>query len=288
MRKTALAAVCGFVLAGAGAMAQTGADYLDITRVQVRADKGKEFEDSIKKLVEVNRKYKGDHWIAMSTEYGDFGGFSFSSTRENYAAVETGMGAFQKALKEGLGPMGDKLMRDISSYSASGYNQLRHRRWDLSVHPPSSAAELYKMVGQTRWIRTLRLDVKPGANFQYIDAWKPFQAELAKISPPVTVLVSESSTGTPAIFVAIYYKSWAEMDAGAAALPNALASQAYQNLMRVTQNTISMSNWEIHRLRPQLSYPPDEIASADPAFWNPKPAPPAAPKPKTTEQAMKK
>src|SRR5947207_806263 len=39
------------------------------------------------------------------------------------------MGAFQKALQEGLGPMGDKLMRDLAAFSTSGHNELRHRRW---------------------------------------------------------------------------------------------------------------------------------------------------------------
>ena len=48
MRRVLTAGVCGFVLTSACAMAQTGADYLDMTRVQVRGDKSKEFEDAIK------------------------------------------------------------------------------------------------------------------------------------------------------------------------------------------------------------------------------------------------
>jgi hypothetical protein len=77
MRKIVTAAVCGFVLMGASAMAQMPAEFLDITHVQVRSDKGKEFEDAIKKLADVNRRYKGDRWIALTTEYGDFGQYSF-------------------------------------------------------------------------------------------------------------------------------------------------------------------------------------------------------------------
>ena len=198
MRQTAMAPVCGFVLTSACAMAQTGADYLDMTRVTVRGDKTKEFEDTVKKLVEVNRKYKGDRWVALSTEYGDFGGYTFSSTRENLAAVETGMGAFAKALKEGLGPMSDKIMRDLASFSASGHNELRHRRWDLSVNKPSSSEDLLKTIAQTRWIRVLTVNLKPGRAGEYIQAWKPFMAELERVSPPVPVLVSESNTGAPA------------------------------------------------------------------------------------------
>jgi hypothetical protein len=262
-------------------MAQTGADYLDLTRVQVRGDKSKEFEDAVKKMAEVNRKYKGDRWVALSTEYGEFGGYSFSSTRENMAAVETGMGAFRKALKEGLGPIGDKLMRDFFAYSASGHSELRHRRWDLSVNAPSSSEQLSKMVAKTRWIRTLTLNMKPGRNLEYIEAWKPFKEELQKVSPPVPILVSESSTGPPAIFVGVYYQSWAEMDAGAPGVQRAVESQAYRGLTKASQETVEASRWEILRIRPELSCPPDEVIQADPAFWKPKPAPAATPKTKT-------
>jgi len=281
MRKIVTAAVCGFVLMGASAMAQMPAEFLDITHVQVRSDKGKEFEDAIKKLADVNRRYKGDRWVALTTEYGDFGQYSFSSTRDKMADVETGMTAFQKALKEGLGPMGDKLMRDLSAYSASGYTEIRHRRWDLSVNAPSSGEEMLKMVAQTRWIRTLTLRLRPGRNMEYVAAWKGFREELQKITPAVPILVSEANTGAPAIFAGVYYKSWAEMDAGAASVQRALQSAAYEHLTKVTQETVQSSKWEILRIRSELSCAPDEVVAADPAFWKPKPAPAAAPKPKT-------
>jgi hypothetical protein len=279
MQRVVTAAFCGVML-GACAMAQvTGADYLDLTRVQVRGDKTKEFEDTIKKMVDANRKFKGDRWIALSTEYGDFGGYSFSSTRENFAAVEAGQGAFMNALKEGFGPLSEKIMRDVSAFSASGYGELRRRRWDLSVNAPSSKDEMLKMVAQTRWIRTLTLDMKPGHTAEYIEAWKPFGDELRKASPAVPTLVSESSTGAPRLFVGVYYKSWAEMDASSSGVQRAIASGAYEHLMKVTQDSVSASKWEILRIRPDLSCAPDEVVAADPGFWKPKP--PAPPKPKT-------
>jgi hypothetical protein len=273
-------AVCGLVLASACAIAQTGADYLDLTRVQVKGDKTKEFEDAIKKMAEMNRKYKGDRWVALSTEYGEFGGYSFSSTRQNMAAVETGIGAFQKALKEGMGPLAEKLMRDLSAYSVSGHAELRHRRWDLSVNTPSTPEELAKMVAKTRWIRALTLEMKPGRNMEYIQAWKPFREELQKVSPAVPILVSEATTGPPAIFVGVYYQSWAEMDAGAPGVQKAVESRAYQGLTKVMQDSVASSRWDILRIRPELSCPPDEVIQADPAFWKPKAAPAAAPKAK--------
>jgi len=96
-----------------------------------------------------------------------------------------------------------------------------------------------------------------------------------------------SSTGSPALFVGVYYKSWAEMDAGTPGVQRAVESQAYQSLMRVTQDAVAASRWEILRIRPELSCPPDEVVQADPAFWKPKPAPTAVPKPKTETAEMK-
>ncbi len=278
MRTRLFAAVCGLALPIGSAMAQPAPSYLDIGRAQVRPDKSKEYEDGVKKLVAANRKFKGDRWIALSVEYGETGTILFSAARENMGAIETGIETFMKALTDGLGPMGDKLMRDLGAWSTSYHTEIRRRRWDLSVHAPSTAADLYKMVGQSRWIRSLKLDIKPGKALEYIAAWKPFQAELAKMQPPVTVLVSESVTGTPAIFIVTYHKSMAEIDTAIASSQAAYASDAYQNLARATGNTVNMSNWEIFRVRPDLSYPPDEIANADPAFWNPKPAAPLRPK----------
>ena len=287
MRRIVTAAVCGIVLTGACALAQTGGDYLDLTRVQVRGEKSKEFEDTIKKMVEVNRKYKGDRWVALSTAYGEFGGYSFSSARENLAAVETGMNMFEKAMKEGLGVLGDKLMRDLAAYSASGRNELRRRRWDLSVNAPSTAEDRAKMVAKTRWIRALTVDLKPGHNLDYVQAWKPFKDELQKVTPAVPILVSESSTGSPALFTSVYYQSWAEMDAGSAGIQKAVESGAYQRFMKVSQDSVAASRWDVLRMRPELSCPPDEVIQADPTYWKPKVAAAAMPKAKADTAAKK-
>ena len=288
MFKTLGIALCALTVVTGSAVAQALPEYLDIGRVQVRGDKTKEYEDSIKKMAEVNRKYKGDRWIALGTEYGDFGTLTFSSSRENLAAVETAAGAFMKALTEVLGTMGDKLLRDLGAWSSSYHTELRHRRWDLSVNAPSNAADLAKVVGESRWVRLLKVDLKPGKNPEYIDAWKGFQTELAQVQPRVTALVSEASTGTPALYVAVYYKSLAEMDAQVAGARKALASESYQNLTRVTGNTVSMSNWELNRIRPELSCPPDEIVNVDPTFWKPKPTPAAKPKLDTADRKAAK
>jgi hypothetical protein len=89
------------------------------------------------------------------------------------------------------------------------------------------------------------------------------------VTPPITALFQESVTGTPALHVVLYYKSMAQMDSEAPALQKALASPAYGNLMKASGDAITMSNWDIHRVRPDLSNPPEGIVNVDPAFWKP-------------------
>jgi hypothetical protein len=258
--------LCVLAIAGL-ASAQNRSVYQEVSTAHVKMERVKDWEDNVHKLIDVNRRLKGDTWITLQTEFGDSGAFLISTARRDMASVQSGMEAFMRALKEGMGPTADKVMRDLASQTNSFKSELRRRRWDLSVHAPEDAAGNQKMVGQSRWIRTVRVDVKPGRASEYIEAWKKFQAELEKVSPPVTALVSESVTGRPALTVAIYHKSMAEMDEQNAGVQKAVASPAYANLMKVSGEAVSMTNWEIHRVRPDLSNPPEGIINADPSFW---------------------
>src|SRR5689334_21120299 len=178
--------------------------YLDITRAQVKSDRVGQFEEAGRKIVDLNRRLKGDRWIALQTEYGDSGTYMFSSSRENLAAIETGAEAFMRAMKEGMGPMAMKFLQDTTGNTNSFKSEIRRRRWDLSVHPPADTAAMNELIGHTRWIRTIKIDVKPGRQGEYIEAWKQFQGELNQASPPITAIVSESATGTPTMWVATY------------------------------------------------------------------------------------
>jgi hypothetical protein len=272
MRKPVAAALCGLTLMAGAATAQTGMDLLDVMKVRIHYDKMPEYEDAVRKLAEVNHKNKGDHWIAYTTEYGDRDTYYFASPRADMAAIETGSAAFENALKEGMGPAGSKLMNDLFADSVSVVAQLRRRRWDLSVHPPGDAAEMLKTVAQSRWIETYQADIKPGKATEFAEGWKPFQAEINKVYPMVSVWASESVTGPSTFYFAIYYKNLAEMDSVRASLATALGSAAYRQLMESLSADAGQGKWEIYRLRPDLSCVPDELAAADPAFWKPKPA----------------
>jgi hypothetical protein len=46
-------------------------DYLDVYIVKVKPEKLADFQALTKKWIDANRRFNGDHWIAMETVYGD-------------------------------------------------------------------------------------------------------------------------------------------------------------------------------------------------------------------------
>jgi hypothetical protein len=279
MRNVLLAALCGAALLGIPGLAQD-VEYIDTYQVKVRPEKLGDYEKNVHKVIDLNRK-KGDRWIAYSTDYGDVGSIYFASIRPSMADIEAGGKAFEDSLK---GPAGQKLMYDLIGASSEAKGEIRRRRWDLSVNVPGTREERLKAVGTSRFIRAIRVQVRPGRFGEYLEAWKPWQKELGTV-PGLSAWVSTSVTGpTTAFVVASYFKSFAEMDTLDAAVQKALRSPAYAAFQKTTAPMITEAKWEIHRLRPDLSCPPDELIALDPAFWKPKPMAVAKPKPAEPEK----
>jgi hypothetical protein len=271
MFRALVAGMCGLLLFVAGAAAQPQGGLIDLTKVKVRPDKMYEYEAAVKRLVDVNQKNNGDRWIAFSTEYGDAGTLYFAAPRANMAAVEAGLGAFEKALGQGLGAAeSQKLIQDLNSASLSLQSEIRRPRADLGVNMPPGMTDRMNAVGHARWIRTLKVEMKPGKVPEFKNHWTAFQSELAKATPKVSLWVSQSVTGPSVLYFSSYFKSMAEMDAADAAMQTAGASQAYADLQRAAADLSSGAAWEIYRLRPELSCPPDEVVAMDPDFWKPK------------------
>ena len=60
------------------------------------------------------------------------------------------------------------------------------------------------------------------------------------------------------MYMAVYFKSWAEMDAGNAGAQAYFRSAAYARLTKVNQEAVVSSRWEMNRVRPDLSNPPEK------------------------------
>src|SRR5436305_881607 len=156
-------------------------DYLDVFTVKVRPEKRAEFDAVARRIADANRKAKGDFWVAMSIEYGEGNTVQFVSQRENYAAIDSGMTAFMKAIDTGYGPGGiSKMMADFNNTIVSSRSEIRRRRLDLTVNPPTDAETYSKLVGSARWLRTFKITVKNGHEDDFEQRAKEAKAAIEK------------------------------------------------------------------------------------------------------------
>jgi quinol monooxygenase YgiN len=254
------------------AQAQDG--YLDTYTVQVKPDKRAQFDAAAKKIAAANRQNKGDSWVTFETVYGEGNTVLFVSTRQSYADIETAQGAFMGAMAKSYGQEGtQKLFQEFGSCLASSHSTVRRRRWDLSSNAPADAAGQAKLVGETRWIRMIRVYVRPGQGPRFEEQLKAIKVAVERNNPKSVSFVSQSAAGDRGT---IYYisqlrSSMAGFDGGSS-LQEMMGDDAYKNYMKVVTEIVTTTEVSILAVNPELSSPPAETAAAAPSFWNPKPA----------------
>src|ERR1700756_162333 len=132
----------------------------------------------------------------------------------------------------------DKMLQDFNQCLASSRSEFRRRRWDLSSNPPADPAAMAKLVGESRWLRTTVVHVRPGQVTSFEALLKDIKAAREKASPPQTVLVSQAVAGQEGT---VFY---------------------------VTTLQSSLAGFDA--LPPDLSNAPEQVASVAPDFWIPK------------------
>jgi len=267
MRKSLL-----FVFSGlCCALAQDRPNLLDVNIVKVKTDKFADFDAMTRKAAEANRKNKGDRWLAYHNEFGDQTTVTFATTRTSFAAIETGMGAFEAAMKESFGPAMPKLFADYMKCLDSSRSEVRLRRWDLSWNAPQMA-ELNKVIGQSRFLYITSVRVRTGHTPAFEESARLLKEAAEKNDKHPLMLVSQSAIGSSSIV--FYYATFLTGLAGVDTMPRNkdILGDRYQDLVKSSAENIVNIESNIARWAPELSNPPDEIASADPKFWTPKPA----------------
>jgi hypothetical protein len=265
------------------AASQAKEEYLDAFIVKVKPDKRADFDAAAKKAAEANRSNNGDRWIAMETIYGDGDTITFISTRQGYADIEKGTAAFGQSLNKALGEAGaKKLFQDFGSSLVSSRGEIRRRRWDLSANAPGDAAGRAKIVGQARFLRTTIVHVRPGHLLEYEDVVKNVKAAAEKANPPQTIYVSQAVAGNQGLvfYITSLQKSLADFD-NVQPVRQLLGEDGFRNLQKASAEHVLSSETVINRFLPELSNPPDEVASVAPDFWKPKATPAATRKPQT-------
>jgi hypothetical protein len=268
-----LAALAVTITVTLAAAAQMPEEYLDVFIAKVRPDKRAEFDVINKKLADANRRNKGETWIAMETVYGEGNTVSFVSTRHSYADAEKANDSFVAALNKAYGQAGaERLFQDFNNTLVSSRVELRRRRWDLSANVPADPAALLKLVGQSRWLRTTVVHVRPGHAPELEAHLKELKAALEKTNPPQVTLVSQAVAGQSGT---VYYVSAPEGTLGGfdrrTPTPQLLGEEGYQRFLKTLAESAEGTETVINHFLPELSNPPGEVTAAAPDFWAPKP-----------------
>jgi hypothetical protein len=264
---------CAIVLSWVTAAAQTNTDYLDAYIVQVKPDKRAEFDAISKKIAAANRS-AGDQWLAMDTLYGDGDTVTFISNRGSYADIEKGMGAFMGAMNKAYGEeAAKKIFADFASCVNSSRGELRQRRWDLSSNVPKDAAALSKMIGESRYLRTTMVRVKPGRITDFEALVKEVKAAREKSAPNEIQLVSQAVAGQDGT---VFYVTMLKPGMGGfdsvSTTQKLLGDEGYQKWLKTNSEIIQTTRTMIMRFVPEISNAAPEVAAAAPDFWTPKPA----------------
>jgi hypothetical protein len=270
-RTLCLGAVCSLAAIG-----QNPEGYLDVYIAKVKPEKRAEFDAINKKMVDLNRRNKGDYWLAAETMYGEMNTVYFTSQRQNYADVEKGFDAFMGALAKPAGMAGaGKIFQDFNNTIISSRAELRRRRFDLSSGSAADAASVLKLVAQSRFIRTTMVRVRSGRLGDYQEQLRAIKAAQERAHSSQAVLVSQSLDGTAGtvFYVSRLAKSLADFDAVAGqGLAQTLGQDGFQKYVKTLSESVLSSETIINRYLPELSNPAPEIISANPDFWRPKPA----------------
>ena len=276
MKRTVCSVITGALLLAGTAFAQsTPGQYLNLHYLQVKPGKIGEFQSIARRIADANRRYKGADWVAFERIYGEDGLYMMVAPRNGYAALELSHTMFVNALNEAVGPSGlTKLMDEAGSLLTGSRSELHRRRMDLSWNAPDDPNELSKIVGQARWTRITTIKVKPGRNAEFEETLRTVKANAEKATPPTMMLVSQSALGTEGteFRLSAVRKSLAEYDQNPnPTLKESLGDEGYRKWQSLIAETTRGTSVALYRIVPELSSPIEQMASADPSFWNPKP-----------------
>ena len=273
------------------AAAQEPTQYLDVFIAKAKPEKRAEFDAINKKIAEANRKNNGDTWVASEIEYGEGNVVTFVSVRRGYADVEKGTEAFFGALAKAAGgpAAAQKLFQEFNNTISSARGEIRRRRWDLSANMPSGAAAQSKLVGESRWLRTIEVHVRPGRTRDFEEQAKAVKAALENVPNGPATFASQTVAGERGNVYRFttFRKSLADFDAPSPTLEQLMGESAYQKFEKVIADTTLGAEVTLSRFLPEISNPPADVAAAAPDFWHPKPKPAAKPaaKPEGAKQA---
>jgi hypothetical protein len=166
----------------------------------------------------------------------------------------------------------------------SSRTEFRRRRWDLSSNAPTNPAAMAKLLGNSRWLRTAAVHVRPGQVAAFEALLKDVKVAREKASPPVTTLVSQAVAGQEGtvFYVTTLQDSLAGFDT-VPTIQQTLGEEGYARYLKTVADVVADSETVINRFLPELSNAPEEVAAIAPDYWTPKTVVAAGAKAKTAK-----
>jgi hypothetical protein len=265
----------GLMLAGllaAPAAAQMPEGYLDVFVAKVKMGKRAEFDTINRKMADINRKNKGDNWVAYEVLYGVGNTVYFVSPRANYMGAEDGIKAFEGSIAGSIGKAGMQAM--FTAFDATVERQqteFRKRRWDLSANAPANAGAYLQLVGSSRFLRVATVRVRPGKTLEYEAQLKKVKTAQERANPGTVITVSQSIAGQElgVYYISTLLKSLGDLDK-IKTLQEVLGA-GYDPYLRSLAEIATSTEVMVMRILPELSNPPEEVVAADQKFWRPAP-----------------
>jgi hypothetical protein len=256
--------------------AQDTPTYLDEFIAKVRPEKRAEFDAISKKMAVLNRRNKGDTWLASENMYGEGNVVTFISLRNGFGDVQKAIDLFMGALaKPGGMAAAEKALQDSNNTLLSSRSEIWRRRPDLGTNAPSSAADAAAVIGKARFLYMVTVRVRPGRVLEYEDQIKMVRNARARLGGQQIWLVSQSLVGQQGSSYHITRPLVSLGDINGPPLSEVLGPNGYKQYQKSSAENTFSTEITIGRYLPELSNPPAEVAAVDPAFWNPKPMPAA-------------
>jgi hypothetical protein len=282
--RKALWALVVVVCLAAPVTVQAQGDYLDVFIVKVKPEKTADFQALSKKWADANRRYNGDRWLALEAIYGEGNVYQFTSTRKDYADIDKTNEASMLAVNKAFGKEAAlKIEQDFMNCLVWSRAELRLRRWDLSRKPPKDADAYVKLIGESRFLRTTAVHIRPGhiTDFEALSKEMKEAGEKNADTQPVFVSqVMEGGKGTT-FYVTSLRSSLGGFDHNPT-LREILGEEGFKKFQQINADAVETAESTLYRFNPDLSNPPEEVAKVAMDFWRPKALVVATNKPKTS------
>jgi hypothetical protein len=263
-------------------------EYLDVLIVKVKPEKLADFEALTKKWADANRRFNGDHWLAMQTVYGEGNVYTFFSSRQNYADIDKLNEAEMQAAWKTFGKEStEKILRDFENCRDWWRTELRRRRLDLSRKPPTGLSSYAGLIGESKVLRTTAVHVRPGrvADFEALLKELKEAGEKNRDSPPVLVSQAVEGTKGTTFYLTTLRGSLAGFDKNPT-IRELLGEEGYKKYLQATGEIVDQVESTLDRFSAELSNPPEEVAKAAADFWRPRRSIAAAAKPKQAAEPV--